>query len=70
MQKSIGSTSESAYDTTLAKGLRPNYLTDFSDAKISATPASFIFEAFPAVIVPVLEKTALNYGIFSFFYKI
>jgi hypothetical protein len=60
MQKSIGSTSVSAYDTTLANGFNPNYLTIFSEAKITAAPASLIFEAFPAVIVPVFEKTGFS----------
>jgi hypothetical protein len=67
MQKSIGSTSASAYETILANGFKFSYFTIFSEDKIKAIPASFILDALPAVIVPVLEKTALSYGIFSFF---
>ena len=48
MQKSIGSTSASAYETILAKGFKFSYFTIFSEAKIKAIPASFILDALPA----------------------
>jgi len=68
MQKSIGSVSESAYPTILAKGYKLCSFNFSSDIKINEQPASSNFEELPAVIVPLFEKAGLNNGIFSLIY--
>lgn len=54
----------------LANGFNFYYFTASSDANTTAHPPSLIFEAFPAVIVPVLANTAFNNGILSLLYLI
>lgn len=66
IQKSIGSTSASAYETILANGVKLNLLTASYDASIIAHAPSLILLEFAAVTEPFLAKTGLRSGIFSF----
>lgn len=66
MQKSIGSTSASAYETILANGVNLYLLTASYDARMIAHAPSLILLELAAVTDPFLAKTGLRSGIFSF----
>lgn len=62
MEKSTGYISASAYAIILAKGLTFKAFTFSYDIKTMAHAPSLIFEAFAAVIVPVLLKAGGNWA--------
>ena len=66
IQKSMGSTSASAYATILAKGVNLYFLSASSEANTIAQAPSLILLELAAVTEPFFANTGFKSGIFSF----